>query len=264
MGEKVVWFCVQPTVMCIHRYCSSYNPLTLLWSTISPLMKTWIPHISYRLLNLANLTDTQCCHGFSWFFMRGSLLLNSTSSNLRYQDFFPEKFIMTGLSCIEVLRLEKSQHHSILNACQKEPKKHCSEKSVILRCGWSAPPTLQITVIWDPCRWVTIDDLVHCCAHLYLFTSMFYCLPRPVCLLFSSHVFSKAAFQHCASLCLSGKSLNSCPACMFACVYMRIFVWMCMWGVGVEAKQEQSARCFVLKRSVDFTFMVGLWLRDCG
>lgn len=184
----------------------------------------------------------------SWIFLIFNARLFTAKFNIK--NFFSEKFIMTRLSCIEVLRPETS-HLSILNSGRSGPKKHCYEKYVILRCGWSAPPTLQITVIWDPCRWVTkqmltIDDLVHCCAHLYLFTSVLYCLPRPVCLLFPSHVFSKAAFQHCASFCLSGKSLNSCPACMFACVYTRIFVWMCVWGWGWRRNRssQRDALCW--------------------
>lgn len=157
---------------------------------------------------------------------------------------------MTQLSCTEVLRLVKSQHLKFRSERTKEKKRN--EKYVILWCGWSAPPALQVTVIWDPCWWVTkqiltIDDFAHCCAHLYLFTGVLYCLPRPACLLVSSHVFSKAAFQHCASLCLSGKSLNSCPACMFACVYMCVYLCECAyegWGWRLNRSSQRDPLCW--------------------
>ena len=72
-------------------------------------------------------------------------------------------------------------------------------------------------------------------AYLHVFTNMFYCWSRLICLLVSNQVWSVVAFQRCAaSVEREFKQLLCAYVCL--CLHVPVFVWICVCvcvlGVG--------------------------------
>lgn len=119
---------------------------------------------------------------------------------------------------------------------------------------------------WHPKKTLTPDHIVqlmyiysclptYCIIYLglfaYLFPSVF-----AVMLTFLHYAFTvEREFKQllCVYVCL----------CLYMCLDLCVCVHVCVC-TGMGSKQGTSVRSFVLQRNVDFTFLVGFWLKDYG